>query len=95
MPVHKMGAVLQQLPGAIRLGHSEESHGGQLAELQHAVFPTLAPEARFRAEQYRRHIEVFPEGQFVALDGERVVGATTTTRLNFDFSNPGHTFAEV
>ncbi|MEK6597218.1 MAG: GNAT family N-acetyltransferase [Gemmatimonadota bacterium] len=95
MPVHKMGGVLKQLPGAIRLGHSEEHQAGQLADLQHAVFPTLALEVRFSAEQYRRHIELFPEGQFVALDGERVVGATTTIRLNFDFSNPGHTFAEV
>jgi GNAT superfamily N-acetyltransferase len=90
-----MGAVLKQLPGGIRLAHSEQSHAGQLADLQHAVFPTLALEVRFSTEQYRRHIALFPEGQFVALDGERVVGATTTIRLNFDFSNPGHTFAEV
>lgn len=77
------------------MAHSEMGHAGQLAELQQMVFPTLDPTAQFTAEQYRRHIDVFPGGQFVALDGERVVGATTTTRLNFDFSNPGHTFAEV
>jgi GNAT superfamily N-acetyltransferase len=90
-----MGAVLKQLSGGTRVGPSEGRHAGQLAELQQAVFPTLAPDLRFTPEQYLRHTEVFPEGQFVALDGERVVGATTTFRRNFDFADPEHTFAEV
>lgn len=77
------------------MGHSERSQAGPLAELQHQVFPTLAREVRFSAEQYLRHIEVFPEGQFVALDGGQVIGATTTIRMDFDFANPGHTFTDV
>ena len=50
---------------------------------------------RFKAAHYRRHIELFPDGQFVALDGRRVVGATTTLRLHFDFDHIDHTFADI
>src|SRR5262249_58579012 len=35
------------------------------------------------------------DGQFVALDGDRVVGATTTLRLHFDFDRVDHTFADL
>jgi GNAT superfamily N-acetyltransferase len=70
-------------------------HVAQLEELQRIVFPTLAPEQRFEARHYLRHIEIFPEGQFCVVDGERVVGMTSTIRMNFDFTHPAHTFADV
>jgi len=40
-------------------------------------------------------MELFPEGQLVAVDGSRVVGATTTLRLHFDFNRFDHTFADI
>ena len=70
-------------------------HAEQLEELQRIVFPTLAPEQRFRAIHYLRHIELFPEGQLCVVDGDRVVGMTSTIRYDFDFAHPDHTFAEV
>jgi GNAT superfamily N-acetyltransferase len=73
-------------------------HAEQLGELQRIVFPTLAPEERFTAAHYLRHIELFPEGQLCVVDakhGERVVGMTSTIRMDFDFEHPDHTFAEV
>jgi GNAT superfamily N-acetyltransferase len=70
-------------------------HAEQLGELQKLVFPTLAPEERFAAAHYLRHIELYPEGQFVVLDGDRVVGMTSTIRYDFDFEHPNHTFADV
>lgn len=70
-------------------------HVQGLEELQRIVFPTLAPEERFEARHYLRHIELFPEGQFCVLAGDRVVGMTSTIRLDFDFEHPDHTFAEV
>jgi ribosomal protein S18 acetylase RimI-like enzyme len=77
-------------------------HVEQLEELQRIVFPTLAPEQRFRAEHYLRHIELFPDGQFCVVDlerrideGERVVGMTSTIRHDFDFAHPNHTFADI
>ncbi|MBS1601556.1 MAG: GNAT family N-acetyltransferase, partial [Bacteroidetes bacterium] len=53
-------------------------HAEALEELQRIVFPTLAAHERLRAEQYLRHLEVFPEGQFVlTADGkEPVIGMT-------------------
>ena len=48
-----------------------------------------------RRAHYRKHLELFPDGQFVVLDGDRVVGATTTLRLHFDFDHLNHTFADI
>lgn len=70
-------------------------HAEQLSQLQDACFPTLAEAERFRAHHYRRHIEIFPEGQFVALDGERVVGMTSTIRVGAEVAEHDHTFAEI
>jgi GNAT superfamily N-acetyltransferase len=70
-------------------------HADQLGELQKIIFPTLAPEERFSAPHYRKHVELFPEGQFVVLDGERVAGATSTIRYDFDFEHPAHRFADI
>lgn len=77
------------------IASTRPEHALPLAELQEVCFPTLAPELLFRAEHYRKHLELFPEGQFVALDGDRVVAGTTTCRLHFDFDHASHTFADV
>ncbi len=72
-------------------------HADALAELQTIIFPTLSPAERFTAANYRKHVELFPDGQWCVLDEAtgRVVGATTTIRLDFDFAHVTHTFAEV
>ena len=70
-------------------------HAEVLEELQEIVFPTLADEERFKAAHYRHHVAMFGDGQFVALDEDRVVGATTTVRVHFDFARPGHTFEDM
>ncbi len=68
-----------------------------LAELQTIIFPTLAPAQRFTAENYEKHVELFPEGQWVVIEEatERVIGATSTIRTTLDIVEPGHTFAGV
>jgi len=83
------------LRNGLVIASARPEHAEQLERLQDIVFPTLAPELRFRAPHYRKHLEIFPEGQFVALDGERVAGATTTIRLHFDFEHVQHTFADI
>ena len=74
---------------------SRPEHAEPLAGLQRTCFPTLDDAERFKAAHYLRHIELFPDGQFVALDGDRVIGATTTLRLPFDFEHLDHTFADI
>jgi GNAT superfamily N-acetyltransferase len=75
--------------------HTAPQHAEQLAELQRISFPTLDDGERFKAVHYRRHLEIFPDGQFVVLDGDSVVGATTTLRLHVDFDHIDHTFADI
>lgn len=51
--------------------------------LQRACFPQPFPEELlWREEHLARHIEVFPEGQFVAIEAERVVGSASNLLLN-------------
>ena len=78
-----------------RVAPTAAHHAGALAELQRVVFPTLDPAERFGADHYRRHVEIFPEGQFVAVTSEgRPIAATTTLRLNLDLRRPQHRFPE-
>jgi GNAT superfamily N-acetyltransferase len=85
------------LPNGLVIASARPEHAMQLEELQRVVFPTLADEQRFKAPHYLKHLELFPEGQFVGLDAERVVAATATIRLHFDFNEHArtHTFADI
>lgn len=83
------------LASGIRILQTRPEHAADLEELQRVVFPTLDDTERFKREHYLKHIELFPEGQFVAVDGEHVVGMTSTIRCRFDFEHGHHTFAEV
>ena len=90
-----VGAYRRELPNGLVIASARPEHAEQLEELQRVVFPTLADEERFKAAHYRKHLELFPAGQFVGLDGERVVAATATIRLHFDFARSVHTFADI
>ena len=84
------------LPNGLVIAAAQPEHAIQLEALQRVVFPTLADEQRFKAPHYLKHLELFPAGQFVGLDRDRVVAATATIRLHFDFSlRTPHTFADV
>jgi GNAT superfamily N-acetyltransferase len=86
----------QILKSGIVITSLRAEHARQLERLQHIVFPTLAPELLFRAEHYLKHLDIFPEGQFVALHGEQVVGATSTVRLHYSHGHDKHpSFAEI
>lgn len=85
----------RKLPDGLVIAHARPEFALQLEELQRTCFPTLAEEERFKSRHYLKHMELFEDGQFVALDGDRVIGATTTLRLDFDFDHVHHTFAEI
>ncbi len=85
----------RRLPDGIVILQTKPEHAAALERLQELCFPTLADAERFKAKHYLRHLELFPQGQFVALDGDEVVGATTTLRLHFDFEHVDHTFADI
>lgn len=85
----------RRLDDRLAVMHARPEHAEQLEALQVTCFPTLADEERFKARHYRKHQEIFDEGQFVAVDGETVVGATATIRLHFDFDHISHTFGDI
>jgi GNAT superfamily N-acetyltransferase len=88
-------AYYQLIPDGLVVQNTRAEHVEQLEELQKIIFPTLSSEEHIRAVHYLRHLEVFPEGQFVITDKDHVIGMTTTMRTNFDFANYEHTFAET
>jgi GNAT superfamily N-acetyltransferase len=83
------------LPGGIVITSTAPEHVAQLEDLQKIVFPELADSQRLKKEHYSKHIELFPEGQFVAIAGEKVVGMTTSIRLPETFLAADHGFDEV
>jgi 4-aminobutyrate aminotransferase/(S)-3-amino-2-methylpropionate transaminase len=85
----------RRLPGGLVVMQTRREFAEQLEELQRICFPTLDDAERFKAPHYRHHVDLFEDGQFVVVDGDRVVGATTTLRLAFDFDHIDHTFADI
>jgi len=83
------------LSSGIKIASTRKEHAPGLEELQILCFPTLDDDQRFKSAHYGKHIELFAEGQFVALDGDKVVGMTSTIRMHFDFSHVEHKFADV
>lgn len=85
----------RRLKSGVVITNIQEEHVYQLEALQEIIYPTLAPEERFKAEHYLHHLQMFPEGQFCAVLGEKVVGTCSAIRLNFDFEHTDHTFADL
>lgn len=85
-------------PRGFRVVLTAPEHAEALAALQGIVFPELDVAERFGARHYRRHLEVFPDGQFVAIPSTGApapVAATSTLRTDFDFDEPRHTFRQA
>lgn len=70
-------------------------HAPALAELQLIAFPETNPEVLFWEDDLVKHAEVFPEGTFVVLDGDRPVGMGAGLFLDFDFVDYQHTLEEI
>ncbi len=83
----------KKLASGYILQNTQKEHAKGLELLQQKVFPKLAPEELFTAPMYLKHLEKFPQGQFVILDGEKVIGMTTTIRHKYTGDN--HTFLEM
>lgn len=86
----------QKIIHNIKIIRTKPEHAQALEELQYIVFPNLSDNEILKREHYLKHIEIFPEGQLVALDGDKVIGGTTTMRYNFDLNHPTHhSFSET
>lgn len=81
--------------GDILITNTQAEHIQQLIVLQIVCYPTLADTSRLKAPHFESHLRIFPEGQWVALDGARVVGMSAGFLTTFDFDHPQHTFDEI
>lgn len=83
--------------GAFAVVRSELEMAPALAEIQEACFPTLDPVELMRAEHYRSHVRVFPEGQHAVLERAtgRIVACSTDFRTRVDFGHYQHRYIDA
>jgi GNAT superfamily N-acetyltransferase len=79
----------------IIITNTRPEHAEAIEAHQRLCFPTLLEEDLMRAVHVRRHLEVFPAGQHVALDGERVVGMSSTFRATTEQAFTPHDFHTI
>jgi GNAT superfamily N-acetyltransferase len=71
--------MISAVSAQIQILNTQAVHVEACAELEHICYPSLGEAEKLRAEQFLRHISLFPAGQLVAIDstdGDRVIGAT-------------------
>lgn len=78
-----------------RVVNVTEGLAAKCAVLERLAFPYADPEELLGEHDIRAYARVFPEGFFVVLDGERVVGQGAGIFLDFDFAHPQHTILEI
>lgn len=79
----------------IKIVNIEPEHFKALEQLQRICYETLADHELMNEDMFESQYKIFRDGQFVALDGERVIGQGSGFFLNFDFDHPQHTFKEI
>ena len=79
----------------IRIDTIKPKYAAALTQLQRDCFPSLADHELMNEEHFLSHCEVFPEGEFVALLDDKVVGLGSGFFIHFDFDHTNHTFKEM
>ncbi|MBW2292564.1 MAG: GNAT family N-acetyltransferase [Deltaproteobacteria bacterium] len=79
----------------LRYVNLTEQFAPQCAKLELSSFPETVPADLIDEEDYRAYARIFPEGFFLCLDGDRVVGQGAGIFLDFDFDHPQHSIAGI
>jgi GNAT superfamily N-acetyltransferase len=79
----------------ITITNTRPEHIAQLVAHQRICFPTLDPSEWMRAEHFASHLRLFPAGQHVALDGERVIGQSSTFRIAGERALVQHEYMDI
>lgn len=66
-----------------------------LSEVERLCFPMADSAELLSADDLRAYAEIFPEGVFVAMNGDTPVGMGAGIFLDFDFDRPQHTIMEI
>lgn len=95
--LHAHHALATSVDGRFVVVRSRPELAEQLAGVQGASFPSLAPEELMNAGHYRQQMATFPEGQLAVWDTQenRVAGGSTDLRLNVDFGHYQHRYIEA
>lgn len=79
----------------IRYEQLDAAWADELEALELAVFESIDDEDLYDAPELRRLAAAFPEGNFVAFDGDRAVGMGLGLLVEFDFDDHQHTLADI
>ena len=79
----------------LRYVNLTEDMAPQCAELELQAFPHADPDDLLSEADIRAYARTFPEGFFVVLDGDEVVGQGAGIFLDFDFDHPQHSITEI
>jgi len=82
-------------PPAVRVRRARRSDILGLIECQRAAYATFPDAALCDERQFRLQLKAFPEGQFVALLGDRVVGYATSLVVRMDEESPWYSYSEI
>jgi predicted amidohydrolase/ribosomal protein S18 acetylase RimI-like enzyme len=62
---------------------------------QAAAYPSFTPAGLNNERLLRMQLRAFPEGQFVAVEGKRIVGYATSLIVQMDEESPWYSYAEI
>lgn len=79
----------------LRVAQVTEALAEQCGALETMCFPHANPDHLVTATDVRAYAKVFPEGFFVVLAGETVVGQGAGILLDFDFAHPQHRIVDL
>ena len=82
-------------PAGLEFRQVSAEFAEQMHDLELRCFPNVEPSELLSVEGARLQAELFPEGAFVALDGDRVVGMGAGIFIDYDISEPQHGLEEV
>lgn len=75
--------------------NATSDYAERLVDLEIRCFPTVALEDLITVEGIRLQEELFPEGGFMVLDGDHVVGMASGVFVDYDICEPQHDIVEV
>lgn len=79
----------------LRVTHITPELAPAVGALERQCFPHADPSELIDMEDALESSRIFPEGFFVILDGDRVVGQGAGIFLDFDFEHPQHNILEI
>jgi GNAT superfamily N-acetyltransferase len=79
----------------IIIANTRPEHLAALAVHQRICYPTLAEYELMAEEHFASHLRLFAAGQHVALDGDRVVGQSSTFQISSEIVFAPHRFHDI